>query len=151
MNKKPPHRMATEVIRDALADVLPEGWHACSQQPITLARSEPEPDVTILRGKAADFGQRHPVPAEVGLVVEVADSSVPRDRGLKLRVYAQAGLPVYWIVNLPESRIEVYSDPTGPAKDPTYRGRQDFGIAEEIPVVLEGRPIGSIPVSTLLP
>jgi Uma2 family endonuclease len=58
--------------------------------------------------------------------MEVADTSLRRDRSTKRRIYARAGIPVYWIANLPGRRFEVYTDPTGPAKPPDYRQRQEY-------------------------
>ena len=84
-------------------------------------------------------------------MVEVADTSLRRDRGTKQRVYARARIPVYWIANLPERRFEVYTEPSGPAPHPGYRQRQEYGPDEEIPVVLAGQEIGRLKVGDLLP
>ncbi len=84
--------------------------------------------------------------------MEVADSTLARDRTLKARLYARASVPVYWIVNIPDRQIEVYTDPSGPdAADPSYRQRRDFAAASAVPLVLEGRTTATIPVSELLP
>jgi Uma2 family endonuclease len=115
MTKHPPHSIVTRRVREALGRVLPEGWYADSQEPITLSDSEPEPDVRVARAEVADDPKRHPGPRDVALVVEVADTSLRRDRGTKKRIYARAGIPIYWIANLPERRFEVHTDPTGPA------------------------------------
>jgi Uma2 family endonuclease len=72
-------------------------------------RSEPEPDLTIIRRDAPQ--DRHPGPAETLLVIEVSDTSIEVDRGHKLPLYARAGIPEYWIVDLTADRIEVYRDP----------------------------------------
>jgi Uma2 family endonuclease len=88
------------------------GRHIQTQQPVTLPlHSEPEPDAAVVRGIAADYRGRHPGPAEVLCIIEVADASLPRDRGLKLRVYAQSGVPCYVILNLPDRVVEVYTEP----------------------------------------
>ncbi len=80
----------------------------------------------IVRGARRDYADRHPSPADPAPVVEVADTTLQRDRTLKQRVYARAGVPRYWIVNLPEQQIEVYSDPIGPDELPVYRERHDY-------------------------
>ena len=67
------------------------------------------------------------------------------------RVYARAGVPVYWIVNLASSRVEVYSQPSGQAESPTYDQRQDYVVGQEVPVVLDAREVGRIAVADLLP
>jgi Uma2 family endonuclease len=92
----------------------------------------------------------HPAPADVALVVEVADSSLELDRTEKLRVYARARIPVYWIVNIPDMQIEAYSQPRG-GRSPTYRQRRDYLPAEMIPVVIAGQSAGTIAVRDLLP
>jgi Uma2 family endonuclease len=151
MPKNPTHRAATRLARQALERLIPGGWYVDSQEPITLEDSEPEPDVTVVRGERRHYLDRHPGPQEVALVVEVADASLPRDRTFKKRLYAAAGIPVYWIVNLPDSQIEVYTDSTGPAEQPDYRRGQDYDRSGAIPVVIEGKEVGRVAVRDLLP
>lgn len=95
MPKNPRHSVVTHLVREALARVLPADWRARTQEPMTTLDSEPEPDVLIARGGPRHYMDRHPGPHDVTLVVEVADSSLPRDRALKKRFYAAAGVPVY--------------------------------------------------------
>jgi Uma2 family endonuclease len=90
----------------------PRGCHIRSQQPITIPpRDEPEPDGAVVRGGLEDYTSRHPSPADVFCVVEVADTSLPRDRGYKLQLYAGAGIGMYVIVNLVDHIVEVYENP----------------------------------------
>jgi hypothetical protein len=147
MPKHPPHRAATNLTRTALESILPPGWHVDSQEPITLADSEPEPDVVVMRGQIRDYSNRHPGPSDLGLVVEVADSTLDRDRGLKLEIYATNGVAIYWIVNLVDRRVEVYSRPAGK----TYAAKQELGPADEISVTIDGQIVGRIHVSDILP
>lgn len=151
MPKYPPHRISTELIRDLLSPRLPDGWFVDSQEPITLETSEPEPDAMIVRGERRQYLDRHPGPQDVAVVIEVADSSLLRDRTWKKRIYAAAGIPVYWIVNLPERRLEVYTDPTGPAEKPDYQERRDYHLGDYVPLVIEGEAPGQLAVSELLP
>lgn len=150
MVKNPPHATARHFVTKALEQIAPSGWHVRSQEPITLEDSEPEPDAAIVRGGPEQYERCHPGPRDVALVVEVADASLSRDRSTKKRVYARAGIPVYWIVNLPERRIEVYADPTGPGEHPDYRRHDDYAAPAEVPVVIEGRQAGRVPVAALL-
>ena len=99
----------------------------------------------MVRGDRRDYLQRHPAPDDVLLVVEVADASLARDRGVKKQSYAQAGIPIYWIVNLPDRQIEVYTDPTGPSAAP------DYGPSDTIIVALDGAGVISLEVRELLP
>lgn len=147
MAKKPPHRIATQLTHEILLRLTPVGWYVDSQEPITLKDSEPEPDVTIYRGDRRQHLHRHPGSDETVLVIEIADSSLSRDRGLKKRIYALANIPVYWIVNLAQRKIEVYSEPSGA----DYLQRQDYDESAEIPVMIEGKEVGRFVVSELLP
>jgi Uma2 family endonuclease len=151
MGKKPPHTFSTGQVRDTLPHVLPPGWFVSSQQPVTGETSEPEPDVAVVRGNRRDYLERHPEPRETGILVEVSDSTLRHDRGFKKRIYARDRTPVYWIVNLVDRQVEVYTDPTGPADVPDYRQRQDYKPGEDVPVVIDGQEVGRIPVAELLP
>ncbi|MBL8799972.1 MAG: Uma2 family endonuclease [Planctomycetia bacterium] len=151
MPKNPPHRIGVRKLRRSLERVVPAGWSVDIQDPITLPHSEPEPDGTVSRGDTERITDRHPGPDEVALLVEVADATLSRDRTTKKRIYARAQIPVYWIVNLIERQVEVYTEPTGPADEPDYRQRRDYGPAESVPVVLDGQEVGQIPVGELLP
>jgi Uma2 family endonuclease len=147
MTKHPPHSIATRLTRRALEGVVPPGWFVDSQEPITLSDSEPEPDVFVFREACATDTTRHPGAADVALVVEVADSSLAYDRGTKRELYASSGIPVYWIVNLIDHRLEVY---TGPQGD-DYASRADLAPGDRVAVVIAGQTVGQITVSDLLP
>lgn len=82
------------------------------QDPITLPNnSEPEPDFTIARPREDNYLSHHPYPEDIIWVIEIADSSLEYDRTIKLPLYAEARIPQYWIFNLPESQLEVHSQP----------------------------------------
>jgi Uma2 family endonuclease len=151
MPKTPPHRATTRLIRQALEQVIPPGWYIDSQEPISTADSEPEPDVVIVRGDTRQYLDRHPGPQDVALVVEVADTTLQRDREFKKRLYARAGIPVYWLVNLPERRCEVYCEPTGPVETADYRQRRDYALQDKMPLILEGGEVAWLQVRELLP
>jgi Uma2 family endonuclease len=151
MPKNPRHSVVTQQTREALVRVLPSGWYVNTQEPITTADSEPEPDIAVVRGERRQYLDHHPGPQDVPLLIEVADSSLQRDRTLKKRLYAAAGILVYWIVNLIDNQIEVYTDPSGPGDQPDYRHRQNYGLTDAIPVVIEGRAVGHLVVQDLLP
>ena len=151
MSKNPRHTFVTQLARDTVASLLPPGWYVNTQEPITTAESEPEPDVAVVRGNRRQYLDHHPGPQDIALVIEVADSSLPRDRTLKKRIYAAASISLYWIVNLLANQIEVYSDPSGPNEQPDYRQQQNYGPEEEVPVVIDGREVGRLSVRDLLP
>ncbi len=147
----PVHSVARLLIWDALTKVIPKAWLVDSQVAITLSTSEPEPDVIVVRGEIREYLDHHPRPEDISLVVEVSDDSLTDDQGIKKTIYVEAGLPVYWIFNLVNRRVEVYTDPTGPDDLPDYRQRQEFLEADQVPVVVAGRELRSIAVSEPLP
>jgi Uma2 family endonuclease len=151
MPKNRQHSIATRHTREMIEQHLPQGWYVDSQEPITTAESEPEPDVCVIRGHPDDYPDRHPRPQDIALLVEVADTTLDRDRGFKKRLYAQAGIPIYWVVNLQASQVEVYSQPSGPHQLPDYHQRQDYDASQSVPFVIEGREVGQLPVRQLLP
>lgn len=82
------------------------------QQPIILPDdSEPEPDRVIVRNREDDYLSGHPTPADILLLIEIADSSVSYDQEVKLPVYAEAGIAHYWLFNLKRECLECYSQP----------------------------------------
>jgi Uma2 family endonuclease len=150
MPKNPPHRTVTRRAFDSIARLLPAGWYVDSQEPITTPDSEPEPDVIVVRGESEQYFDRHPGPEDLALVIEVADSTVHRDRTLKKRIYARAGISCYWIINLPEKQIEVYMSPSGAGSQPSYKERQDYFLTDDLPLILDGQEVGRLPVRDLL-
>ena len=151
MVKNPPYVVATGLAQDELTRLVPAGWHVSVEGPLTTAESEPEPDLKVVRGSRRDYSGRHPGPGDLVLVVEVADSSLALDRGIMKRIYARGLVPYYWILNLPDRKLEVYDDPTGPADHPEYRRRQDYGPDDAVPLVIDGREVGRVTVRDLLP
>ena len=151
MTKSPSHSTVTDLVRRALEKVLPAGWFARPQDVITLSTSEPEPDVAIIRGDARQYFDRHPGPADLALVVEISDSGLQRDQVFKKALYARDGIQIYWIVNLVERRVEVYTDPTGAVEHADYRKREDFGPADSVPLLMEQREVLRLWVAELLP
>ena len=128
--------------------VDPSVWTVRSQQPITLGASEPEPDGSVARGTDADYSAgRHPVASQLGMVVEVADSTLRIDRTVSARIYGGAGIPVYWIINLIDRQVEVMTQPTAAG----YAQRTDHLPGQAVPVVLDGVHVGDLLVDDLLP
>jgi Uma2 family endonuclease len=150
MTQHPPHAVAVDYTRYALHLLLPEGWRLREQKPIKLSNSEPEPDLVVVRGPLQRYETRHPGPRDIALLIEVADVSLKGDRQEKGRTYARARIPVYWIVNLIDRQVEVYTEPRG-GKAPAYRRRSDYGMDAKVPLVIEGTEVGQVSVSDLLP
>jgi Uma2 family endonuclease len=108
VSKSPLHRALAKWIYDQFQLRLPAGLVTFLESPLRLADSEPEPDVSVVRGSTDEFRRRHPTTAE--LVIEVAVSSAALDRENAV-LYAEAGITEYWIVLGPERMVEVYRDP----------------------------------------
>ena len=151
MTVNPPHAASIRRTVRVLTKLLPKGWCQQAQLPISLLDSVPEPDIAILRGVEEDYDKRHPTAADSPQVTEVADSSLDEDRVDAARMYARAKIPVYWIINIPEEQIEVYTDPTGDCDEPAYRSRRDYHRGEDVPLILDGVEVARIPVNELLP
>ncbi|MBI3271817.1 MAG: Uma2 family endonuclease [Planctomycetes bacterium] len=151
MTRRPPHDVALWLAGESIRLRLPEGRHLRTQSAITTGDSEPEPDLAVVHGAARAFVERHPGPTEIGLLVEVADSSLDRDRTLKARLYARAGIPRYWILDLEARSLEVYEQPSGPAAQPFYHRRTVFGDGSRVRLVLGDLERGELDVRELLP
>jgi Uma2 family endonuclease len=141
--QKPPHTIADDLCGQELARVLP-GWYIRPAKPgrLPTQASEPEPDRCVVRGTARQYLGQHPGPADIVMIVEVAETSLADDRELGGRVYGPAGIPVCWIINLVARQIEVYTDP-GPSG---YASRRDYHAGKEGPHVGQAfQPDGSAP------
>lgn len=150
MTRLPPHDVSVTLFNKILIRTLPSGWTCRSQCAVTLSTSEPEPDGVVARGDDRDYATRHPGPQDIGMLAEVADSSLAQDRDVKGPIYARESIPVYWIINLVDELVEVYTNPTGPDPAPRYRDRQDYRRTEAVPLVIGGQVVGTIPVADLL-
>lgn len=141
-----PHAASIAVLQQELHPLFGSGHHLRVQLPLALGRdSEPEPDLAVVPGSARDYFRSHPTTAV--LVVEVADSSLQRDREIKQRLYAEAGIPDSWILNLIDKCLEVYREPV-PAQG-IYRTRLVLRAGDGVSPL--ARPETSIAVADLLP
>jgi Uma2 family endonuclease len=147
MSKNPPHVGTCAALHRQISNRLPAGWILRAQEPLTLASSEPEPDLAVVRADASGYFYRHPGAAETALVVEVADSTVFRDRTIKKRVYARAGIAVYWLVDLNARVVEVYTQPVGDDYTLQVTVSSDGALALALGEVV----VESIAVSDMLP
>lgn len=139
-----PHRAAIIKLNRVLVEALDADSYAVQPQS-TLPLDEhnvPEPDLAVLRGTPDDL-MKGELP--IALVIEGADTSLERDRTVKQTLYARAGIPVYWIVNLAARELEVYSDPD------EDRYREHSTLAEDETVVLPTEDASSLVVGTVFP
>ena len=150
ISQSPPHSNSGTNAEESLRDHLPQGWRLRAEKPITLADSEPEPDIVIARGVRSTFSNRHPGPGDIGLVVEVCDSSLAVDRTDMVRIYARANLPIYWIINVVDQQVEVYTGPRPNDTVPSYATRTDYHVGDSVPFLLDGQLVAQLPVADLL-
>ncbi|MDR3638478.1 MAG: Uma2 family endonuclease [Isosphaeraceae bacterium] len=152
MTTGPRHHSSSNKLLKRMDRLMPEGWRTEHETPLALRDDTmPEPDIKVVRGVPEDDEERVASVRDVALVVEVADSSLAVDSGEVWETYAREGIPVYWIVNLPGRRIDVYSQPSGPANPPRYAEHQSYGPGDEVPLVIDGHTVGRIAVDNVLP
>jgi len=125
MSKSPLHRTIGSLLYKLLLAQLPPGYSVWKEEPLTLSDSEPEPDISVTRGRESDFTTAHPSTAE--LVVEIAVSSSALDRE-NISLYAEAAVKEYWIVLGLERKVEVYRQP----RERNYQQRLVFGTDETL-------------------
>jgi hypothetical protein len=120
MTVGPEHMLVVKRLERLVARVEGSGCHMFCQGPVTLGSAhEPEPDGVIVVGKAEAYAERHPGPGEVLVVFEAAASSLAADRTTKQRIYADAGVPQYVVINIPEACVEFFEEP--------LRGQGSYG------------------------
>jgi hypothetical protein len=153
MSENPPHASVSVTTAEAIQAILPRGWHLRGDKPLRIPSraSLPEPDIVVARGRSKDYLRRHPELADVALVVEISDSSLDADRTLMLCTYGGGGIVRYWIINLVDGQVEVYSQPSGPAEPIGYRHCVVFRPGQEVPHVIDDVEVGRIAVADILP
>lgn len=108
------------------------------QNPLPIAMdSEPEPDVALVKYQSHRYRDDHPTPKDVILLIEVADSSLIFDRNVKKALYAEAGIPEYWIINLADEQIEIFQNP----KDGQYEQVETVQKSDHFTATIEGEEI----------
>jgi len=146
-----PHYTAIRKTAKALEAAFGPGWEVRTEGPIGLDdESEPEPDVAVVPGAPDDYARAHP--SRPALTVEVAESSLALDRQRKGSLYARAGLPDYWVLNLVDRVLEVYREPAPDSAAPfgwRYSRSEVFEASARVTPL--AAPGSSIPVSQLLP
>ena len=138
------HSEGVSLVQYALHPLYMEGLYLRVQSPLALGLdSEPEPDIAVVPGRPGAYGPVHPTTAI--LIVEVADSSLIHDRKRKASLYARAGIPEYWILNLVRWCLEVYREP----KDGVYTSRTVLREGDTVSPL--SQPEAAILVASLLP
>ncbi|MBK7871303.1 MAG: Uma2 family endonuclease [Saprospiraceae bacterium] len=139
------HAACVKRLNELLKDLLGKSVIISVQDPIRINEfSEPEPDIAIVRRRADFYADSHPEPQDVLLLIEVADSSFPIDRKVKVPLYAEAGIPEVWIVDLIQEKMLVFRLPKGKK----YQEEQKLSASDALTIPAASNP--SIAVADIL-
>lgn len=144
----PQHAWTVTQVAQLLAPLLTAEWLMRVQCAMTTDDSEPEPDNAVVRAPNEQYLRRHPTGEDIGLLIEVSETTVAKDRR-KAAIYAAAGIPVYWIINLVDRQIEVHTKPDSAIR--TYGDVQKVKPGATVEIVLDGNTMASLDVDKLLP
>jgi Uma2 family endonuclease len=133
---------------------LPDGWSLWPERTVVLdPTNAPLPDFAVVRGaNPLDFAtpERYPGPRDIGLLIEVAVTRLHDDLTTALELYARAGIPVYWVVDVPGRRILVHTEPRVVDGQGEYARVATFRPGQSLPLVLDGQEVALIPFDELL-
>jgi Uma2 family endonuclease len=145
MTQNPPHTFVVSTLGEILRPIARAAGHTVyEEKTVKLGSWRPMPDLAIVSGSFADYLRKLPSPAETSLFVEVSDTTYPKDRGLKYRRYAAAGIPAYWIVKLDDRLIEAYTDPSGRGRSALYRSCLIYNEGDRVPIFNSTFLVGDI-------
>jgi Uma2 family endonuclease len=151
MSRNPPHDSTIQRILRTLYRLIPPEWDVRIQMAIELSDSKPEPDFAIVKGDHATYKARHPSPDDIGLVVEVANTSLDRDIEEKMRIYSRSNIIAYWVIDVTNSAVHVFTQPSGPTAAPAYASHVVVRPPDGVSLTLDGVAVGPIPAGDLLP
>jgi len=149
MSQNEPHVWGIFLMQKKLLQIFGETHMVRGQAPIRTEDSKPEPDLAVVEMPSRDT---LPAPSTALLVVEISDTTLLTDQTTKAHIYARAGIPEYWVVNLQARQIEVRRDPRADPTKPlgwTYGSLQTLGETDSIAPL--ARPDASFPVFDVLP
>lgn len=154
MAKPRAHGYVGASLTMALVPRLPAGWGLWPESTIELdATHAPLPDFAVIRGVSPlDFAspERYPGPGDIGLLIEVAVTSVREDLTNAMGMYARASIPVFWVVDVPGRRILIHTEPREVEGSGEYARVETYRAGESLPVVLDGREVARVPFDELL-
>ncbi len=141
------HAVCVDNLAEYFIPLLKNYYRCRQEQPITIpAGSEPEPDYVIAKRHDHQYRTHHPYPEDIYLIIEVADKTLAQDRGSKRRIYASAGINEYWVFNLIERQLEIYTDP-----DTASGAYQQERVLSSKQTLINHRIAGTFAVDDLLP
>ncbi len=154
MAKTKAHGYVGASITMSLVPKLLEGWSLWPESTIALdPTNAPLPDFAVIRGgNPLDFAspERYPEPADVGLFIEIAVTSLRDDLTTALEQYARAAIPAYWVIDVLGRRILAHSEPRIIDGRGAYARVETYRPGQTLPLVLDGREVARIPFDELL-
>jgi Uma2 family endonuclease len=153
MAKTKAHFTSAVRILDAFRTRLPIGWLMSPENPVQLdAKHAPLPDIAVIRGPVEVYEQedRYTIVGDVGLIVEVAVTSLPKDLGARAGVFARALIPTYWVADVLGRKLVEHRGPRVIEGVGSYEHIRTLGRDDEVSLILDGREVGPIPVRELL-
>lgn len=152
MTKNEPHNFAVMATAEALRGLISGDYHVREEKSARQGdRLLPEPDVAVARGTIRSYVHEIPTLDRLALVVEVCASTRRSDFRSRPRVYARAGIPVYWVVDLTRREIVVFGDPRPRGSRHSYGTQTTFGPGQALDVIIDGDVRGRVAVEDLLP
>lgn len=154
MAKTVAHATTFVAILETLGPRLPAGWLRWPENPLRITdRHAPLPDVLIVRGPLTRYRDagRHPGPEDVGLLIEIAVTSLAEDLGRRAATWALGGVACYWVADVLGRRIVAHHAPRIDEGHARYERIIEYRPGELIPLVLDGREVAYIPVADRLP
>jgi Uma2 family endonuclease len=148
------HGYVGAAINRAILRRLPDGWSLWPESTIVLdPTNAPLPDFAVVRGaNPLDFGapERYPGPGDIGLLIEIAVTSVRAELTTALEQYARAGIPAYWVVDVPGRRVLVHTEPRVVDGRGEYARVETYRPGQALSLVLDGQEVARIPFDELL-
>jgi Uma2 family endonuclease len=154
MAKTKAHGYVWSAVNMAVALRLPEGWSLWPESTIVLdPTNAPLPDFAVVRGASPlDFAapERYPGPGDIGLLIEIAVTSLRADLTTALEQYARAAIPAYWVVDVPGRRVVVHTEPRVVEGRGEYARIETYRPGQALPLILDGQEVARIPFDALL-
>ncbi|MDJ0712863.1 MAG: Uma2 family endonuclease [Prochloraceae cyanobacterium] len=126
----PLHRYTNDALAEYLRTLLGSSAKVFEAHPITLANSEPEPDIAIVKAPRSLYRSRHPYPEDIYWLIEISDSTLSYDLDEKKKVYARSQIEEYWVVDITAKKLTIFRQPLGEE----YQSKTEYTTGKISPV-----------------
>lgn len=145
------HDGAIEKLQEVLLPLIPAGWELQAGGYISSGPSFVTPDTMIVKQRLPEVSHLPISESDVTMVIEVADATLASDRRGKGRIYSRADIPFYWLLNVLDRQLEVFTRPSGPVQMPGYQEQRVYRPDEDVSLVIATGELGVVRVTNLLP